>query len=144
MPRKLTKCPPNMPNAHKTKQMTTTYSGIFHCKTLQKFAQTEIFGLKIMPSGYPGFGLFFCLSSVHSSLWWPKKTVTTNVSQNWTVNHFGGALEDTPNVFFATWISETVPWILATRCSTSSTRNLCHHLPTLSLKHLHLSQNDLS
>jgi hypothetical protein len=38
------------------------------------------------------------------------------------------------------WIRESVnPWIrspfLATGCSTTSTKNPCHHLPTLSLEH---------
>jgi hypothetical protein len=43
------------------------------------------------------------------------------------------------NLFFLYGIGETIPCILATECSTTSTRNLCHHLPTLSLEHLNLS-----
>jgi hypothetical protein len=39
-------------------------------------------------------------------------------------------------VFFLTAISETVPRIFATGGSSMSTRNLCQHVPIVSLEHL--------
>jgi hypothetical protein len=42
-----TKCSQNGPNARKIDQMTTKYTNILHCKTLQIFTQIGIFGWKI-------------------------------------------------------------------------------------------------